>query len=304
MAQLVKVSNFEKSEKKTEEKYCRILEEGNILFFPQCPFLFPQEELDFLLAQKQTGASNRKNIAYKPQQDKISNFVHSSKEQETHLLEIMRSFSQRTIAFLSELLSPYKEHWQIDYASFRPFQEKGRSLRTRARNDLLHVDSFPTRPVHGKRIMRFFININPSEHRHWITSDPFKDLIERFGGNGGVDFPKEASRSLSHSVKKFAKTLGFPITLRSPYDIFMLNMHNYLKENGEFQRNCHKDHWNFPPHCAWIVFTDQVSHAALSGQYALEQTVLIPQQALLVPEHSPLSILEKLSGRKMLLKSS
>jgi len=79
----------------------------------------------------------------------------------------------------------------------------------------------------------------------------------------------------------------------------MLKMHNFLKENAAFQQNCPKDHWEFPPHSCWAVYTDLVSHAALSGQYALEQTFIIPQRALLFPEKSPVAILENLSKGNM-----
>jgi hypothetical protein len=104
---------------------------------------------------------------------------------------------------------------------------------------------------------------------------------------------------LERKMKETLCKAGFKVPLRSPYDEFMLKMHNFLKENEEFQKNCPKDHWEFPPRSCWIVFTDQVSHAALSGQYALEQTFLIPENALLFPDRSPVSILERLSGRNM-----
>jgi hypothetical protein len=290
------------SKKSAPEKYCRELEEGNILFFPSCPFAFPQEELTFLLSQKQTGATNRKNIAYKPQSDRISNFVSSSPEQEKELLEIMRGYSKRATSFLSLLLSPYAPKWKLDYASFRPFQEKGRPLRTRARNDLLHVDSFPTRPMHGNRILRFFTNINPKESRHWMTTLPFSELASQFGGNKGVPFPKGVdswTARLVQGSKKLARKLGVPVTLRSPYDVFMLNLHNFLKENDIFQKHCPKDNWEFPPNSCWAVYTDQVSHAATAGQYALEQTLIVPRAALVNPEKAPVSVLEKLSGSQM-----
>jgi hypothetical protein len=45
-----------------------------------------------------------------------------------------------------------------------------------------------------------------------------------------------------------------------------------------------------------MAFTDCVSHAVLSGQYALEQTLFIPQSALLEAQRSPLAILERLAG--------
>jgi hypothetical protein len=283
--------------------FCHELESGNILFFPTCPFIFPQEERDFLLSQKQSGASNRKNIAYKPDTNRVTNFERSSLEQQAQLLQIMRNYSERSVRLFTQILPSYAGKWRLDYASFRPFQEKGRPLRTRARNDLLHVDSFPTRPLHGNRILRFFTNINPQESRHWLTTEPFAELAERFGGKGGVSFPRAvrgcfSSRLLSR-VKKGARKIGFPIALRSPYDVFMLNLHNFLKENETFQKTCHKDHWEFPPNSCWAVYTDQVSHAAISGQYALEQTFIIPRSALVHPEKAPISVLEKLAGRCM-----
>ncbi|HSX13848.1 MAG TPA: Kdo hydroxylase family protein [Chlamydiales bacterium] len=285
--------------------HCRDLEQGNILFFEKIPFDFPQAEIEFLLQQRQSGSTTRKNIAYKPQVDKITNHVAANDEEAKRMHDILRSYSSRVTTFLKTLLAPYSAHWKLDYASFRPYQEMGRKLRTRARNDLLHVDSFPTRPMHGGRILRFFTNINQQEPRRWITSEPFQELIKKFGGKKGLPFPKGVDDSLqgrfAHMTKGWLKSLGFKIPMRSPYDRFMLNMHNYLKENEAFQKGCPKSNWEFPPNSCWAVFTDQVSHAAISGQYALEQTLFIPRDALLHPEKSPVSILERMTGRPMVL---
>jgi hypothetical protein len=303
MAQKIVIENKEWEKKENRLKYCRQLEEGNILFFPSIPFSFPKEEIDFLLQQRQGASGARKNIAYKPQLDKISN--HNTKDlmAAEELRQILRNYSKRATHFLSAVLPPYAKHWKLDYASFRPFQEKGRKLRVRARNDLLHVDAFPTRPLHGARILRFFTNINPIESRHWITSEPFAALAKRFGGPQGVPFPRSASHSLLGRLERKAKQMlckaGLHVPLRSPYDVFMLKLHHFLKENELFQKECLKDHWEFPPHSCWAVFTDQVSHAALAGQYALEQTYLVPKKGLLFPDQSPLGILERLSHRNM-----
>lgn len=275
-------------------KYCEELEAGNLLFFPKIPFDFPSEEIDFLLKQRQGGSRARKNIAYKPDIDAITNHSGSDAEQ---LKEILRSYSRRVTEFLTGILAPYAEGWKHDYASFRPFQEKGRNLRTRARNDLLHVDAFPTRPIHGARILRFFTNINPTEDRHWITSKPFEELAAEFQGK--IDLPSSCNYSLKNRLgRKMKELMG--LKMRSPYDQFMLKMHHFLKENEQFQRECPKDHWKFPPHSCWAVFTDQVSHAALAGQYALEQTFLIPPHVLLCPEKAPVCVLERLTGKNMI----
>jgi len=303
MAQKIVVENKEWEKKDNKLKYCSELEAGNILFFPSIPFSFPQEEIQFLLQQKQSSSSARKNIAYKPQVDKITNHQTKNFAEAENLRYILRNYSKRATYFLSELLSPYVNQWKLDYASFRPFQEKGRKLRIRARNDLLHVDAFPTRPLHGARILRFFTNINPTESRHWVTSEPFAELAKKFGGGQGVSFPRSVNHSLLGRLERKMKQIlckaGLQIPLRSPYDVFMLKLHNFLKENEVFQKECAKDHWEFPPNSCWAVFTDQVSHAALAGQYALEQTYLIPRRALLFPDKAPLSILERLSEGNM-----
>src|SRR5262249_32375788 len=151
-----------------------------------------------------------------------------------------------------------------------------------------------TRPLHGNRILRFFTNIHPTASRDWITSEPFAVLAEKFGGSE-VSFPKTVGCSLyGRTLKKLRQKFPFSflkLPFRSPYDAFMLNLHNFLKENGDFQKHCKKDYWEFPPNSCWAVFTDQVSHAALAGQYALEQTLLVPVSVLLHPEQSPLRIL-------------
>lgn len=301
MAQKVIVANKEWEKKENKFKYCEALEEGNILFFSSTPFPFPKEEIDFLLTQRQGGSSARKNIAYKPQIDRITNHDTKDPIAGEKLKEILRNYSQRASGFLSVLLAPYAKGWRHDYASFRPFQEKGRKLRLRARNDLLHVDSFPTRPLHGTRILRFFTNINPTESRHWVTSKGFAELAKDYAEK--VSIPSspgyDLKSRLARKMKQLLRSAGFKVPLRSPYDSFMLNMHNFLKENGEFQAKCPKDHWDFPPGSCWAVFTDQVSHAALAGQYALEQTLLVPQRVLLCPEKSPVSVLERMSGRNL-----
>jgi hypothetical protein len=42
-----------------------------------------------------------------------------------------------------------------------------------------------------------------------------------------------------------------------------------------------------------------VPHAVLSGQYALEQTFIIPLTSLVTPDKAPLRVLEKLAGKPL-----
>ena len=169
------------------------------------------------------------------------------------------------------------------------------AARLTARNDLAHVDAFPTRPTHGDRILRVFVNLNPAEDRVWITSETFEGLAERFARQVGI--PKAAGGA--QVFGKMARALGIRQWSRSPYDAFMLRFHDFLKENAEFQRDCTKQHWEFPPGSCWICYTDMVSHAVLSGRFALEQTFLISRQAMALPEKSPIRILERICGHPL-----
>ena len=61
--------------------------------------------------------------------------------------DVMKRYSRSVEQFLAQFLAPYKRRWVLDYASYRPLEEKGRDLSVRRRNDLLHTDAFPTRPT-------------------------------------------------------------------------------------------------------------------------------------------------------------
>jgi hypothetical protein len=275
---------------------CGELETGNILLFPQTPFAFPDDDLKFLLSRKQTDASFHKNIAYRPAENRITGLDKSAAGPEVDRLRaIVAGYSQRATQFLGELLPPYAGKWKLDFASYRPLEEQGRPARLRARNDLPHVDAFPTRPTNGDRILRLFTNINPAENRVWITSQTFDVIGPQFAKMIGI--PKRSSpNAFAKTLRGIAKAAHLPGANRSPYDDFMHRCHNAMKEDGQFQQSCPKQRWEFPPHSTWMVFTDFVSHAVLQGQYALEQTFIISRDAMVRPELSPVHILENLVG--------
>jgi hypothetical protein len=275
---------------------CARLEEGNILFFEKTPFQLPQDELQFLLGQKQSAAGYHKNIAYRPLSDRLTGYAEGKGSDKEKLHAIMRRFSHRVIEFTRQLLTPYAGSLAVDFASFRPQQEAGRQIRLRARNDLLHVDSFPTRPSNGNRILRVFTNINPTEPRAWVTSETFDDLAARFAGPGGMPLPTGVPSGPKQILMKLARAAGLHSLARSPYDDWMLRFHHFLKANREFQETCPRAQWEFPPHSTWLVFTDMVSHAVLSGQFALEQTFIVAKHALVLPEKAPVRVLERIAG--------
>jgi 3-deoxy-D-manno-oct-2-ulosonic acid (Kdo) hydroxylase len=282
---------------------CEQLEEGQILQFDHIPFELPEADRLFLLALQQGSSRFHKNISYRPRQDLLRGFSSDQPADVERMHDCMRRYSAEVTQFLSRVLTPYAAHWSLDYASFRPLEEAGRVLPLHQRNDLLHVDAFPSRPTHGGRILRVFTNLNPDRPRVWMTTDRFDVLARRYASEAGL--PQIAAQGpggmqpLRRGFAALKRAVGLRAVERSPYDRFMLRFHDYLKENEEFQKSGSQTRLEFAPHSTWIVFTDAVPHAALAGQFALEQTYIVPVAALLDPQKAPIRVLESLCGRPL-----
>ena len=276
--------------------YCDQLERGNVLFFSSVPFDLPAADRDFLLSQKQTGSRFHKNISYRPTRDILKGVSSDSPDRE-RLQGVMRNFSAQAQKFISSLLAPYAGKLKMDFASFRPLEEKSRDLPLHKRNDLLHVDAFPTRPTHGARILRFFVNINPSAGRVWNVGEAFDTFLPKLASGQKISPPYRGA--ITRNAVRAAARIGLPVADRTRYDEYMLYLHDWLKENSDFQQNSPKQQLIFPPGCAWMVYTDGVPHAALSGQYALEQTFIVPIEAFVTPEVAPLRVLEAITHMPM-----
>ena len=276
--------------------YCDQLEQGKILFFRQPPFLLSDEDLAFLVSRNLGDSRLHKNISYRPARDLLRGFS-GGKENGRRLHRLLRDYSRRAAEFVSRFLAPYAGHLQLDYASFRPLEERGRDLPLHKRNDLLHVDAFPTRPTGGGRILRAFTNVNPSRNRKWLVSDSFRQLAQKYAFQAGIQ--EAVAPNISNALKRLIRRCGVRTADRSAYDRFMLRFHDFLKENATYQETCEKVQLEFPPLATWLVFTDGIAHAALSGQYAVEQTFVVPIPALVTPEHAPVRVLERICGQPL-----
>lgn len=276
---------------------CELLERGEILFFSEPPFSFPKDDREFLVSQQWDALRLHKNVSYRPGSDALKGASGNSATIE-RLHSILRNYSANVLGFMSKFLAPYAGKWQVDFASFRPFEEQGRDLPLHKRNDLLHVDAFPSRPTRGGRILRVFTNLNPSASRVWQAVKGFESLARQYANGAGLQAIAGES-VVSRTVQRWGGKLGVRGMGRTPYDTFMLKFHDSLKENSEFQKSGEKLTLEFPPLATWLVYTDGVAHAAMSGQYAVEQTVLVPADALVAPEHAPFRILEAMAGRPL-----
>jgi hypothetical protein len=299
-SQIITVSDSRGISPEASRELCAALEAGHIVFFPKIPFEISAAERQTLLDQKQTSAAYHKNVAYRPAEDRVTGLGKSESAEAEQLRAILKNYSRSAAILLDATLLPYAGKWTLDYASYRPLEERGRPARLHARNDLCHVDAFPTRPTNGDRILRLFTNVNPAQSRVWLTAETFETAGPRFAKSIGL--PKAPAKDpFSRAARALGRALRIPAARRSPYDDFMHRCHNAMKEDSAFQKDSPKQRWEFPPDSTWIVFTDCVAHAVLEGQYALEQTFIVSRSAMVAPERSPVAILERIAGHPLTL---
>jgi hypothetical protein len=145
--------------------------------------------------------------------------------------------------------------------------------------------------MRGRRIMRLFSNVNPGHApRIWNVGEPFAEMAEKI-----LPRVKEPTAVSSWFRAATFQTRG----VRSAYDNLMLGLHDGAKLDMDYQRATSKTEIAFPPGTTWLCYTDQVMHAALSGQFVLEQTFHLDIDAMAHPDRAPIRVLEKMTGRAL-----
>ena len=260
------------------------LESGAVLFFPGLSFRLEDSEKQFLDARVSDGKA--KNISLDPGTGKIQ-ATSLEGDDARRLAAMMARFANQASSLVHDLL-PYA---QVERArtSYRPVEVKGRGYSKISDDRLLHIDAFPSRPMRsGRRILRFFANVAPSSPRHWLVGEPFEPFARSFLPRVGPHLPGK-----SWLYEKLGVTRG----RRSLYDELMLSLHDAAKLDADFQKASPRDTVDFPAQSCWLVFTDQVLHAALGGEFALEQTFHLDVAEMAEPARAPIRVLERLSGR-------
>ncbi len=261
------------------------LESGQVIVLPDCGFaLGPQEQA--LLTPRLLGRA--KNISLAPS-GHLKHTVASGTER-TALEAMMSRFAAHTKELVEDLLPAYRGRLRQARTSFRPAEIEGRSSSALRDDTRLHVDAFPSTPMRGRRILRLFANINPTEPRIWNIGEPFAELARRF-------LPKARIRPAAWNAA--LAMMGATKGRRTPYDDLMLGLHDGVKLDLAYQRDCPKERMAFAPGTAWLCYTDQVMHAAIKGQHALEQTFHLAVEDMADPATSPLRVLERMTGRSL-----
>jgi hypothetical protein len=263
------------------------LEAGKVLYFPHISFTVMAGERQFCTPA--IGDPRSRNISLDAH-GRLKG-AKGDKAVLAGVAAMIERFRTQAVGLIDDLFPHYRGHLRLAPTSYRPIDVETRVQSLRADDRRLHIDAFPSRPNRGERILRVFTNINPdAAPRVWRVGEPFADMAQRF-------LPR--ARRYSRGQAMLLNMLHVTKSPRSEYDHLMLQLHDGMKSDLDYQKNAPQVTMPFPAGSTWICFSDQTSHAAMSGQYLLEQTLHLPVERQYHPDASPLAILTRLTGRTL-----
>ena len=264
------------------------LEGGQVVLFPRLAFELEERERGYLTPAV---LAKSKNVSFNPATGKVGGTSLEGAEQDG-IARMMGRFSASAKALVDGLLPEYRGKIGLGRTSFRPAEIAGRASSWRKNDTLLHIDAFPSTPTHGDRILRLFCNVNAEgKPRVWRVGEHFERVAEKFAP--GLRRPAWGSSTM-------LRLLGITKSRRTEYDHLMLELHDAMKRNSQYQAQVEQTHCEFSPGSAWAVFVDSVSHAAMSGQHQLEQTFYLPLGGMHDEKQAPLRVLERRLGRRLI----
>ncbi len=286
--QVIDINDTEWKNLAAANKWLNYLEAGKVLHFNSLNFPLSEFEKSFFTPEIRNPKS--RNISLDAS-GRLKGAIGNT-EIQTGLATMMERYRVQTQLLVNSCFPCYTQHLRVAPTSFRPNQIENRSQSWRADDKRLHVDAFPSRPNYGERILRVFINVNPNNMpRVWRVGEPFEDIVQRFLPN---------TKPYSAWQAKVLNVFGITKSLRSEYDHLMLQLHDAMKHDLNYQSNSPQEMVEFPSGSVWVCFSDQASHAAMSGQYMMEQTFHLPAHNQYDNKSSPLAILQRYTGRQLI----
>ena len=286
-AQIIELELDDWARAHSRPEWTAAVEAGKVLYFPRLGFRLRDEE-QALLREDMLAAGTR-NVSLGA--DGVLKGAGGSAAEQQALAAVIGRFRQQALQLVDGLLPAYRGLLRVAPTSFRPRQVETRAQSVRADDQRLHVDAFPSRPNYGERILRVFANINPhGVPRVWRVGEDFETVARQF-------LPRAKPYRLWQA--RVLNALHVTKSLRSEYDHLMLQLHDLMKLDEHYQRSGGQVSMPFAAGSAWVCFSDQATHAVMSGQFMVEQTLHLPPGREANPQASPLAILTRLWGRPL-----
>ena len=286
-SQIVEIDFIDWAEAHSRPEWTAAVEAGKVLYFPRLGFAVQPEEQALL--REDMLAPKSRNVSLGA--DGVLKGAAGSAQDQQALAAMVGRFRQQALQLVDDLLPEYKGQLRVAPTSFRPKQVETRAQSVRADDQRMHVDAFPSRPSYGERLLRVFTNLNPhGVPRVWRVGEDFETIARRF-------LPQAKPYRLWQA--KLLNAVHATKSLRSEYDHLMLQLHDLMKFDEQYQKNGTQVTVPFPPGSVWVCFSDQATHAVMSGQFMMEQTLYLPPGKEVDPQASPLAILTRLMGRPL-----
>lgn len=285
--QIVEISLADWSAAHNQPPWTAAVEAGKVLYFPH--LAFEVQAAERVLLREDMLKTGTRNVSLGA--DGVLKGAGGDRAEQQALTAMIGRFRRQALQLIDGLLPEYRGLLRVAPTSFRPRQVQTRAQSVRADDQRMHVDAFPTRPNHGERILRVFANVNPhGEPRVWRVGDSFEAVARQFLP-GAKPYRLWQARALN--------VLHVTKSVRSEYDHLMLQLHDLMKRDEHYQKSGTQLTMPFAAGSVWVCFSDQATHAVMSGQFMMEQTLHLPPGREADPQASPLAILTRLMGRPL-----
>lgn len=276
------------------------LERGEVLrFAPGAVPLPSDEDLEFLRRKLPSGSPGHSNSSYLPDRDRLYGL-----DGDSQFLERARSIlaeRDRVVReALGRLVPEYARDWRVGKVEYTHRETRmAESIHEQGRRPAhlgLFTQGTSHGATHGDRVLRFFTNVHPTQARVWHSAGTFADIYphiaERLVREKATDGlrPRWLDRARSRTLRGLTG-LGLSAAQRadsSPYDRAMKRLLTALESDDEFWEEPRAVLMlEFPPLSSWLVMTDVVSHAEVSGRQALVNTLFVKRARERCPAISP-----------------
>jgi hypothetical protein len=259
-----------------------------VILFDDIPF--PLDSFENRFFERSFADGRSKNVSIRGAAATLKGADGAPEELEALRLLMVRfrTWSEKIVA---DFFPAYRGQVTAAGTSYRPFDIQARKLSWRRDDTRLHVDAFPSNPTGQKRILRIFRNMNAAgQSRVWRVGEDFASMADTF-------LPRVPR--YSRISARILAGVGITKSVRSEYDHVMVHLHDALKKDLAYQKSSPQQRIEFAPGQTWVTFSDRVLHAAMGGEYLLEQTLYLPVEAQMKPAASPQRILADKLGRPL-----
>ena len=182
--------------------------DGRVLSFPHLPFVLAEGERKFLDPRWADGQA--KNISVRWPARRVARRRRRRRRPRSAARDdraLRRAERSVRAAPLPALPRPFAARQHV----VPPGRTSPAAQRSWRKDDTrLHVDAFPSNPMHGTRLLRVFSNVNPSgQPREWRVGEPFEDACAALPAG---DQPAAAGLGLAAARAPASRSAAAPST--------------------------------------------------------------------------------------------